>query len=103
MQIAAKYMTGEPATWGEGDWDGAPGGAPSSPPAGDGAFNQQDIVAALRANVYLIGPYAVTGSLADSGGLGDAQLAHISVPEPTTILLLGWGLIAWLTIFAKRF
>ena len=27
---AAKYLTGEPATWGEGDFDGAPGGAPGS-------------------------------------------------------------------------
>jgi hypothetical protein len=33
VQIAVKYLTGEPATWGEGDWDGAPGGEPMSPPA----------------------------------------------------------------------
>ena len=25
VQIAAKYLTGQPATWGEGDWNGAPG------------------------------------------------------------------------------
>ena len=24
VQVAAKYLTGEPATWGEGDWDAAP-------------------------------------------------------------------------------
>ena len=26
VQVAAKYLTGQAATWGEGDWDGAPGG-----------------------------------------------------------------------------
>ena len=26
VQIAAKYLTGSAATWGDGDWDGAPGG-----------------------------------------------------------------------------
>ena len=26
VQIAAKYLTGQPATWGEGDWNGAPDG-----------------------------------------------------------------------------
>jgi hypothetical protein len=29
---AAKYLTGQPATWGEGDWDGAPGGYQGNPP-----------------------------------------------------------------------
>ena len=50
MQVAAKYLTGEPATWGEGDWDGAPGGSAEDkiPPAGDGLFTQVDIIAALR-------------------------------------------------------
>jgi len=45
---AAKYLTGMPATWGEGDWDGAPGGSPGDPPLGDGVFNFNDILAALR-------------------------------------------------------
>lgn len=36
---AAKYLTGEPATWGEGDWGGTPGGSPGDPPAGDGHFD----------------------------------------------------------------
>ena len=36
VQVAAKYLTGQAATWGEGDWDGAPGGTPGNPPAGDG-------------------------------------------------------------------
>ena len=26
VQVAAKYLTGQPATWGDGDWDGAPAG-----------------------------------------------------------------------------
>ncbi len=55
---SAKYLTGQPATWGEGDWNGAPGGAPGRPPGGDGVFNQRDIVAALATGLYLAGPYA---------------------------------------------
>lgn len=40
----AKYLTGEPATWGEGDW------------TGDGRFDQLDIVAAQQTGTYLQGP-----------------------------------------------
>ena len=58
VQIAAKYLTGQPATWGEGDWNGAPGGSPGSPPTGDGLFNQLDVVAAQVAGLYLAGPYS---------------------------------------------
>ena len=43
---AAKYLTGEPATWEQGDWNG------------DGVFDQLDIVAALQTGNYLQGPYA---------------------------------------------
>ena len=42
----AKYLTGEPATFEEGDWNN------------DGVFNQSDIVAALQTGNYLQGPYA---------------------------------------------
>ena len=49
VQIAAKYLTGTPATWGEGDWNGAPGGAPGNPPPGNSLFDQIDIIAALNA------------------------------------------------------
>jgi hypothetical protein len=81
---ADKYLTGEPATWGEGDWNGGPGGWWGSPPAGDGVFNQMDIVAALRAGVYLTGPYAAI----DVGGTtGQGQTAVASVPEPSAFLL----------------
>ena len=58
---AGKYLTGQTATWGDGDWDGAPGGQLGSPPAGDGVFGPQDLVAALKANLWLAGPYAVNG------------------------------------------
>lgn len=57
VQIAAKYLTGEPAAWGEGDWNCAPGGSQGNPPLGDGVFNQLDIISALSAGFYLVGWY----------------------------------------------
>ena len=54
----SKYRTEEPASWGEGDWNGAPGGYVGEPPAGDGKFDQLDIIAALSSGVYLTGEYA---------------------------------------------
>ena len=68
VQIAAKYLSGAAATWGEGDWDAAPGGEQGSPPAGNGFFDQLDIVSALGAGKYLTGPYA---ALATGGEQGD--------------------------------
>ena len=47
VQIAAKYLTGQAATWGDGDWDGAPGGEQGNPPTGNGLFDQLDIISAL--------------------------------------------------------
>ena len=55
---AGKYLTGQSATWGEGDWDAAPGGGVGNPPAGDGFFDQTDVVRALENGLYLRGPYA---------------------------------------------
>jgi hypothetical protein len=52
VQQSGKYLTGVAATWGEGDWDGAPGGAAGDPPPGDGFFDQNDIVAALLTDAY---------------------------------------------------
>ena len=43
---AAKYLTGEPATFEQGDWNN------------DGVFNQLDLVAALQTGNYLQGLYA---------------------------------------------
>ena len=75
VQIAAKYLTGLAATWGEGDWDGAPGGEQGSPPAGNGLFDQGDIIASLNANTYLTGPY---GALAPGEGVkGDDQTSLV--------------------------
>jgi hypothetical protein len=88
VQIAAKYLTGRAATWGEGDWNGGPGGSVGNPPTGDGFFNQVDIIAALNANIYLQGPYAAV----NSGGMrGDGQTSivynattgEVAVDSPT--------------------
>ncbi len=70
VQQAAKYLTALPATWGEGDWDGAPGGAVGSPPAGNGLFNQLDIIRAQQGATYLTGPYA---GLVPGATEGDSQ------------------------------
>ncbi len=79
VQQAAKYLTGSAATWGEGDWNGAPGGSQASPPPGNGFFDQLDIVAALGAGKYLTGPYAAIGG---NGNPNDEQTSIIY--NPTT-------------------
>ncbi len=78
VQQAAKYLTGQAASWGEGDWDGAPGGSKGSPPAGNGRFDQIDIVSALAAGKYLTGPYA---AVAPGGARGDGQTSIIYNPS----------------------
>ena len=74
VQIAAKYLTFQPATWGDGDWDGAPGGSPGDPPTGNGFFDQLDIIAANLGGAYLQGPYA---ALAGPGEQGDGQTSLV--------------------------
>jgi hypothetical protein len=74
VQIASKYLTGQAATWGEGDWNGAPGGSQGNPPAGNGLFDQIDIIAALNAGLYLQGPYAAIGP---EGELDDDQTSIV--------------------------
>jgi hypothetical protein len=97
VQVTAKYLTGQAATWGEGDWDGAPGGSQGSPPAGNGLFDQFDIIAALDAGFYLAGPYnAVAGTGQPAVALGDAELRY--VPEPSTFLLAVFALLGLLGI-----
>ena len=74
VQIAAKYLTGRDATWGEGDWNGAPGGGQGVPPEGDGVFDSLDVVAALAGDKYLTGPYA---AIAAGGTQGDGQTSLV--------------------------
>ena len=69
VQVAAKYLSGQPATWGEGDWNGAPGGEPGSPPTGDGVFDQLDLVQVLASAKYLTGEPATWGE-GDWNGAG---------------------------------
>ena len=70
VQIAAKYLSGTSATWGEGDWNGAPGGSVAMPPAGDGRFDQLDIIKALAPAHYLTGPYVAVSA---DGVAGDGR------------------------------
>ena len=73
VQIAGKYLSGAPATWGEGDWDGAPGGIPGQPPPGDSLFDQKDIIAALQSGTYLTGAYSAIAL----GGVRDDEQTSI--------------------------
>jgi hypothetical protein len=98
VQQASKYLTDIPATWGEGDWNGGPGGEPGTPPAGDGRFNQLDIVAALNADIYLTGPYRAN---AVDGLAGHVANGLITVPEPSAFLLTASALIGG-TLASRR-
>ena len=128
---AAKYLTTEPATWGDGDWNGAPGGSPGEPPDGDGQFNQLDIMAALANGTYLTGPYMavhsdaisilsprsrvipmdiesfteVSMNLTDAGTMGDRFAlsgADLAyVPEPSALLLVVTGVLV-VTLSLRR-
>lgn len=90
---AGKYLTGQAATWGEGDWDGAPGGTPGLPPKGDGLFDGSDIVAALEQGHYLSGPYTAIPSR-------EAPL-HTPIPEPSTLVLALMSAVG-LNAFVRR-
>lgn len=85
---AGKFETGQPATWSEGDWNGAPGGSPGNPPLGDGVFNFNDILAALGPGPFETGPYAKPLT---------PQPAVDAVPEPSTFLL---AVVALLSVAA---
>jgi hypothetical protein len=95
VQVAAKYLTGAAATWGEGDWDGAPGGAPGSPPTGNGQFDQLDIIAALAPGHYLTGKYWPALQPANDGGVA-------AVPEPSGLLLAALGFAALVAVGRRR-
>ena len=77
----AKYMTGATATWGDGDWNGAPGGSVGNPPVGDGVFNQLDMVAALQNGLYLGGPYAARADQRISETALDSDLPSLQREE----------------------
>jgi hypothetical protein len=106
VQIAGKYLTGQSATWGEGDWDGAPGGSPGNPPAGNGLFDQVDIIAALTPAHYLTGPYRAIGQSALGGNVptstGEIGVTRLPVPEPSTWVLFGLGLLSVATFTRRR-
>jgi len=117
-----KFLSGEAATWQDGDWDGAPGGRLARPPSGNGAFDNGDLLAALRAGFWLKGPYGDGASAAQTsdvaaalGGaasgndyatmLGEAARAAVSptdglrtfnTPEPDTLALFVLGGVALL-------
>lgn len=92
VQQSGLYLTDQPATWGDGDWDGAPGGVQGSPPAGNGRFDQLDIIKALAAGTYLTGPYAAISSGGQRGDdqtsiIYDANSGEVSVDAPAGVLL----------------
>ena len=105
VQIAGKYLTGRAATWGDGDWNGAPGGSVGNPPAGNGRFDQIDIIAALNAGTYLTGPYAaiVGGGQRDDAQTSivyDANTGEVAVDAPAGIELTSINIDSATGIFA---
>ena len=74
VQVAGKYLTAQAASWGEGDWDGAPGDRPGEPPTGNGLFDQLDIIAAAANAAYLTGPYV---AVQPNGQSGDGQTSLV--------------------------
>jgi hypothetical protein len=86
----AKYMSGLAATWGDGDWNGGPGGAPGTPPPGNGLFDFDDIFAALATGLYETGPYA-----ADFPG-------NSAVPAPSSMALACLALMGALGARVRR-
>ena len=87
VQIAGKYLTGQPATWGEGDWNSTLilFRQDDTPPAGDGLFDQLDIVAALEAGTYVTGPFA-----------SRLKNQHHAIPEASTFSLSLLAIASWL-------
>jgi hypothetical protein len=97
VQLAGKYETGLPATWGEGDWNGAPGGAPGSPPAGNGRFDRFDIIAAQATGLFMAGHYAAL-----TPGVPAGELGTIAVPEPLSLGLFVCGVVLTLGSLRRR-
>ena len=76
---AGRFENGA-ASWNQGDWDAAPGGAPLNPPTGNGRFDAADLDAAVESNKYRVGAYSHDALAPYSEtrpmrlGLGDADL-----------------------------
>ena len=129
VAVANKYLSGLPATWGDGDWDAAPGGRLGTPPEGNGLFDQQDIIAALGNGLYLTGPYAAFRSplsdLTESSWATESVERHsnvedlkteqmlpnadmsgvstVAVPEPQALLLITWMTVATMAMSRRKF
>jgi hypothetical protein len=72
--VPGKFETGQPATWGQGDWNG------------DSVFNSSDFVAAFQDGGYELGPRAAVSA----------------VPEPSSTLLLLLGSLAGCGLVRRR-
>jgi hypothetical protein len=92
MIAAEKYLTGQPATWGEGDFNG------------DGVFTQLDLMAALATGTYQPSFYAiVSSSFVDTAAEisttttaatsqflpGDANQDHVFDQQDVVMILAG--------------
>ena len=92
---SGKYLIGQAATWGDGDWNGAPGGRAGRPPTGDGVFDQDDIVASLIGGTYLMPCHF--GGCEFFNALDDFQamdgVIAVAVPEPTGFLVALQGFV----------
>lgn len=108
---AGKYLTGQSATWSEGDWNGAPGGSAASPPTGDNLFNQLDLIAALNAGNYSPGlPFYSTSPLVPGGIIGDSHVSVVydsltgefGVDVPTSMTLTSFQLVSGAGIFTNN-
>lgn len=89
---AAKYDNGEPASWSEGDWNGAPGGTAGDPPIGDGVFTASDFVAAFVSGAYLTGPYI------DDAGETQDELLPVTLEQGHQVRVFYESLTGDLTI-----
>lgn len=58
MITERRYRNGDPAVWGQGDFNGGPGGSAGKPPLGDGFFDEDDIMASLVTGLFGTGKYS---------------------------------------------